>query len=82
LGGGMANYFNAIAGILLIATLDKVDSISVTKDNYKDVIWNKMTLMWIIGYTIWNWTFVYLNMAYISAHLYCCSWGSIGCSFF
>jgi len=68
LSGGVTHYFNAIAGILLIVTLSGIDSINTTKDKYKDVNWNGMMLMWIIGYTIWNWTFVYLNYTSVSAH--------------
>jgi hypothetical protein len=67
LSGGAAHYFNAMAGILLIATLNKIDSISTSKDKYLDVNWNGMTLAWIIGYTIWNWTFVYLNLINVAA---------------
>lgn len=67
LGGSMAHYFNAAAGILLILTINKIDSISITKDKYRDVSWSGMTLMWIIGYTIWNWTFIYLNLVQFSA---------------
>ncbi|HOX10834.1 MAG TPA: DUF5692 family protein [Candidatus Moranbacteria bacterium] len=67
LAGGTAHYLNAIAGILLIVTLRNIDSISVTKDKFKDVVWDKMTLMWIIGNTLWDWTFVYLNFVSVSA---------------
>lgn len=67
MSGGVDHYLNAIAGILLIITLRNIDSISVTKDKFKDVVWNKMTLMWIVGYTIWNWTFVYMNLVNFSA---------------
>jgi len=67
LGGSMAHYFNAAAGILLMLTVNKIDSIGITKDKYRDVSWSGMTLMWIIGYTIWNWTFIYLNLVQFSA---------------
>lgn len=67
LAGGTAHYLNAIAGILLIITLRNIDSINVTKDKFKDVVWDKMTLMWIIGNTLWDWTFVYLNFVSVSA---------------
>jgi len=67
MSGGTIHYLNAIAGILLIVTIRNIDSISVTQDKLKDVIWEKMTLMWIIGYTLWNWVFVYLNLVHFSA---------------
>lgn len=63
LAGSMTHYMNAIAGILLIATLNKIHTIHIdTKGKYKDLLWGSMTLAWIIGYTIWNWVFVYLNL--------------------
>lgn len=65
--GGIAHCLNAVAGILSIFTLRNIDSIEITKDKFKDVVWNKMTLMWIIGNTLWDWTFVYLNFASVSA---------------
>lgn len=61
LGNGIAHNLNAIAGIFLLLTLNKIDSITTTKDKYLDVSWRGMTMMWIFGYTIWNLTFVYLN---------------------
>lgn len=67
LDGGVAHYLNAAAGILLIVTLNKINSINTSKKKYLDVNWDGMTLMWIIGYTIWNWTFVYLNLVQFSA---------------
>lgn len=60
--GGLANYLNATAGILLIVTLAKVNTIHIdTVGKYKDLYWSGMTLSWIIGYTLWNWVFVYLT---------------------
>jgi hypothetical protein len=60
--GGIANYFNALAGILLIVTLDRINTIHIdVKDEYNDLSWGSMTMSWIIGYTLWNWVFVYLN---------------------
>jgi len=68
LSGGVAHYLNALAGILSIATLNKINTINVTKDKNLDINWSGMTLMWIIGNTIWDWTFVYLNYVRVSAH--------------
>ncbi|SRR3989338_5397590 len=61
--GNLANYLNATAGILLIVTLAKINTIHVdTKGKYKDLYWSDMTLAWIVGYTLWNWVFIYLNL--------------------
>ncbi|HRY82345.1 MAG TPA: DUF5692 family protein [Candidatus Moranbacteria bacterium] len=68
LSGGVAHYFNAAAGILSIITLNKINSINTTKDKNLDVNWEGMTLFWIIGNTIWDWTFIYLNYPSVSAH--------------
>ena len=67
-GGNIANYLNAIAGVLLIATLDKINTIHIdTEERYKDLSWKSMTMPWIIGYTLWNWVFVYLNFGFQSS---------------
>lgn len=60
--GHPSNYLNAIAGVLLVLTLEKISSIHIdSKKKYRDLSWGGMTLAWIVGYTIWNWVFVYLN---------------------
>lgn len=58
--GDLANVLNAAAGILLVLTLNKIHTIHIDK-NYQDLYWDSMSLAWIIGYTLWNWVFVYLN---------------------
>lgn len=66
--GSLANYLNAIAGVLLVLTLEEVRSIHIdAKKRYHDLAWGKMTLAWILGYTLWNWTFIYLNFGPASA---------------
>lgn len=61
-GDSWVHYLNAAAGLLLIVTLNRLDTIFVHKsENVKDLYWGSMTFMWIIGYTIWNWVFTYLN---------------------
>lgn len=57
--GGYWNIFNAIAGILCIVTLTGFAGISVSKDKTRDMIWPDMTWMYIIGYTLWNFAYVY-----------------------
>ena len=58
LGGGW-NILNAIAGILCIVTLTGFVGIKVSEDKSRDMIWPDMTWMYIIGYTLWNFTYVY-----------------------
>lgn len=66
--GNIVNYFNATAGILLIATLNRLNSIHIdAKGGHRDLHWGSMSLMWIVGYTIWNWVFVYLNLEFQSS---------------
>lgn len=66
--GNTANYLNAAAGFLLIATLDKLHTVHIDrKGNHRDLLWSGMTLPWIVGYTLWNWTFVYLNFGFQSS---------------
>lgn len=57
--GGYWNILNAIAGILCIVTLTGFVGITASKDQSKDMIWLDMTWMYILGYTIWNFTYVY-----------------------
>lgn len=57
--GGIWNIFNGIAGILCIITLTGFLGIRVSKDKSKDMIWPDMTWLYIIGYTLWNFAYVY-----------------------
>lgn len=57
--GGTWNILNAIAGILTIVTLTGFVGIRVSKDKSKDMIWPDMTWMYVVGYTLWNFTYVY-----------------------
>ncbi len=57
--GGVWNIFNGIAGILCILTLTGFAGIRVSKDKTRDMIWPDMTWMYIIGYTLWNYAYVY-----------------------
>ncbi len=66
--GNMANYLNAVAGFLLIVTLEKLRTVHIDKKgNFRDLLWSGMTLPWIVGYTLWNWVFVYLNFGFQSS---------------
>ncbi len=57
--GGVWNILNGIAGILCIVTLTGFVGIKVSNDKTKDMIWPDMTWMYIVGYTIWNFAYVY-----------------------
>lgn len=57
--GGNWNILNAIAGVLCIVTLTGFIGIRVSKDKSKDMVWPDMTWMYIIGYTLWNFAYVY-----------------------
>lgn len=57
--GGVWNILNGIAGILCIATLTGFVGIRVSKDKSRDMVWPDMTWMYIIGYTLWNFAYVY-----------------------
>ncbi len=66
--GNMANYLNAAAGFLLIITLEKLSTVHVDKKgSNRDLLWSGMTLPWIVGYTLWNWVFIYLNFGFQSS---------------
>lgn len=57
--GGVWNILNAIAGILCIVTLTGFVGIKVSQDKTRDMVWPDMTWMYIIGYTLWNYAYVY-----------------------
>ncbi len=75
--GNVANYLNAAAGFLLIATLEKLRTVHIDKKgNHKDLFWSGLTLPWIAGYTLWNWVFVYLNFGFQSSVMHIAVLGS------
>jgi hypothetical protein len=57
--GGVWNILNGIAGILCIITLTGFVGIKVSRDKSKDMIWPDMTWIYVVGYTIWNFAYVY-----------------------
>lgn len=57
--GGWWNILNAVAGILTIVTLTGFVGIKVSNDKSKDMIWPDMTWLYIWGYTLWNFAYVY-----------------------
>lgn len=57
--GGPWNILNAIAGIITIVTLTGFVGIRVSKDKTQDMIWPDQTWLYILGYTVWNFAYVY-----------------------
>ncbi|MTI69793.1 MAG: hypothetical protein FH751_06000 [Firmicutes bacterium] len=57
--GGIWNVFNGISGIICILTLAGFVGIKVSKDKSRDMVWPDMTWMYIVGYTLWNFAYVY-----------------------
>jgi hypothetical protein len=56
--GGSYHFINATAGILCILTVSGWLTIKADTSKYKDMVWPDMTLLWIIAYDIWNWSFI------------------------
>ena len=60
--GYAPNILNGIAGILSIVTLFYGwKGIHIDNSKERDMVWPKMTVLWIIAYDVWNFVFVYLN---------------------
>ncbi len=57
--GGPWNILNALAGVICIITLTGFVGIRVSKDKTQDMIWPDMTWLYILGYTVWNFAYVY-----------------------
>lgn len=56
------NYLNLISGLLLVLTIDPVTKVYIDKKSKsKDLLWPSLSFSWLVGYSIWNLTFVYLN---------------------
>jgi hypothetical protein len=68
-GHGSAHALNAGAGLLLIATLPYgPDSTRIHSDGGCCDLHYQTSRAWVIGYTLWNWTFVYLNYPALTGH--------------
>jgi len=60
--GFTPNILNGIAGILSIITLFYGwKGIHIDNSKEHDMVWPKMTVLWILAYDVWNFAFVYLN---------------------
>jgi hypothetical protein len=60
--GTATHYLNAAAGLLLVRTLPSgLDTMAVDAHGaHRDLHW-RIPLPWIVGYTIWNWVFLYAH---------------------
>lgn len=57
---GPLGYPNAVAGLLLIATLPSYKHIKIDRvEGFRDFLWD-IPYGWILGYTLWNWVFSFL----------------------
>lgn len=69
-GGHAAHYLLALSGALLIfAVPHPMQAIRIdSTGRYRDLVYVGMTRTWIVGYTLWNAAFVYLNFPAIAGH--------------
>ncbi len=66
--GGLANVVNAVAGLVLVVTLPRsADAVRVVRAEYRDLHLG-VSRTWVVGYTVWNWAFVYLNYPQYTGH--------------
>ncbi len=70
LGGTLAHALNAVAGLALVAALPRTLDVSriVADAHVRDIQFRGVSFQWIIGYSVWNWTFVYLNYPEFAGH--------------
>jgi hypothetical protein len=59
LQGGIWNIFNGIAGLLTIITLTGWGMIRISKTKSRDMVWADQLWFYIIGYSLWNISYVY-----------------------
>lgn len=57
--GGTWNILNGVAGIINIILICGFTGIYISKDKTKTMVWPDMTIWWIIGYDLWNFTYLY-----------------------
>lgn len=57
--GGVWNYLNAAAGVILMLTMTGTFGIRVAKTPSKDMVWADQGWPWIIAYDLWNLSYCY-----------------------
>jgi hypothetical protein len=66
---GPAHHLTAAAGLLLIATLPYGENTTrMDAPNRCSDLLYRVSVRWVIGYTLWNWAFVYLNYPSLAGH--------------
>jgi hypothetical protein len=66
--GGLANVLNAGAALALIAALPRsAHAVRVIEADQRDLCLD-IPRVWVAGYTVWNWAFVYLNYPQYTGH--------------
>lgn len=64
--GGGANLANALAGLLLVASLPR--GAARIDDRFRDLNCSGFAPGWLVAFTLWNWAFVYLNYPFLAGH--------------
>jgi hypothetical protein len=69
-GGCPAHYLNAASGVFLLVTFPfRLDAVEIdTGGGQRDIHYNGLSRLWIVGYTLWNGVFVYLNYPALTGH--------------
>ena len=69
-GTHLAHALVALTGVLLIiAVPHPVRAIRIDDSSaHRDLVYDGMSRTWIAAYSLWNWTFVYLNFPSIAGH--------------
>lgn len=69
MGTGIAHHLNAVAGILLLVTMPRSpESVCIDRSSHCQDIRYGVSFTWIVGYSLWNWAFVYLNYPALAGH--------------
>lgn len=56
--GEMPDIFNAVAGMLILATLPRLSTFSIADNQYKDLHWD-ISYFYIFAYTLWDFVYIY-----------------------
>ena len=67
-GGHLSHWLVMLAGALMLITLPSVKGAScrATNGSSGEFLYPGMTRRWVIEYTVWNWTFLFLNFPIIA----------------
>lgn len=65
-GGHFAHWLVFLTGALLLATLPSPKGCKIAEANHGEYLYPAMTRAWVVEYSVWNWTFLYLNFPIIA----------------